>query len=112
MKILTRQQFLKTPVGTVFHYYKPCVFDGLYIKTSGSDDTTDFCMQELIGALMSESSEQFNDACDRMEIGESAPCCFDFSGREGLFDDEQLFAVLEDSDVEALIQRLIKRKEA
>lgn len=112
MRIISRAEFLKQPVGTVFHYYKPCVFDGLYIKTSGSDDHTDFCVQELIGALMSESSEQFHEACDKMESGGSAPVCFDFSGREGMFDNEQLFAVLEDADVEALIERLKNRKQA
>ena len=41
-----------------------------------------------------------------MESGESMPVDFEVTSREGLFEEEQLFAVYEKEDVEKLIKRL------
>ena len=109
MKIINRKQFMKMPEGTLFSYYEPCSFTGLHIKDTGYDkDNPDFSMSDLIGAVQNDSSEDFQKKCELMEYGESMPVDFEFSGREGLFDEKLLYAVYEKEDVEKLINRLIK----
>ena len=107
MIILNREQFMKMPKGTVFSYYQPCFFEGLYIKDTGHEkDYPDFSMSCMIGAVENDSSEQFAERCERMAGGESFPVDFEFSGREGLFDDKLMYAVYEKVDVKKLIDRL------
>ena len=107
MKILTRKQFMKEPEGTLFSYYKPCYFEGLHAKDTGYEkDNPDFSMSDFIGAVKSDSSNDLFEKCDRMELGESFPVDFEFSGREGLFDEELLYAVYDKEDVRKLIARL------
>lgn len=97
---------LKMPQGTVFSYYKPCFFNGLYIKNSDENDEIDFVVSNLVGAVEVNNSEDFVEKCGRMEKGESLSTDFNFSGREGMFDNEQLFAIYEKDDVEKLIKEL------
>lgn len=107
MKILTRKQFLKTPVGTVWSYYEPCVFRELNIKTSDSKDyENDFVYFGLIGEFDCKGSDDHSVVCQRMELGESIPASFEETTREGLFEDEQLFLIYEQEDVENMIKTL------
>jgi len=107
MKIITRKQLMESPAGTLFSYYEPCIFRGLYIKDSEPNDgSTDFVVSSLIGAVSHDNSDEYVEILERMESGESLPVDFEFTGREGLFDDEQLFSIYEKQDVEILIKRL------
>ena len=107
MKILTRDQFIKMPSGTLWSYYSPCVFRELNIKDSGNEECTpDFVMSQLIGAVDVQSGDEFIEKCELMEKGKSVSVDFKSTGREGLFDDKQLYAVYEDHDVTQLIDRL------
>jgi len=107
MKIVSRKQLVGLPAGTVFSYYEPCVFRGLYIKDSDPEpDYPDFSVSDLIGSVEHSSSEEFFKCCQEMEKGFSHTVDFEYSGREGLFDDKQLFAIYEKNDVKKLIQRL------
>lgn len=107
MKIITRKELIELPSGTVFSYYEPCIFRGLYIKDSDPElGYPDFCVSDLIGAVANDSSDDFCMKCERMELGESLPTDFESSGREGLFDDKQLFSIYEKNDVDVLITRL------
>lgn len=95
------------PAGTIWSYYHPCVFNDLNIKDSEPEPNyPDFSNSSLIGAVENHSSDDFTDKCERMERGESLPVDFEFSGREGMFDDEQLYAIYEPTDVDLLIKRL------
>ena len=108
MKIISRKELVALPAGTVWSYYEPCIFRDLYIKDSEPEpDYPDFSNSCLIGSVDCVSSGDFTDKCDQMEAGESLPVDFESSGREGLFDDKQLFAVYEPADVDILIKRLI-----
>lgn len=107
MKILTRKQFMKMPAGTVFSYYEPCIFTGLYVKDSSPEKGyPDFSMSDLIGAIECDDSGEFSDKCELMEKGDSVRVDFESSGREGLFDEKLLYAVYESNDIEKLIKRL------
>ena len=108
MKILTFKEFLETPKETVFSYYRPQVFDGLMIKCSDiADNDHDFLYDDIIGAIENDSSADYWDKCEAMsELKESMPMDFECTGREGLYDRDQLYAVYEKEDVVALIERL------
>ena len=108
MKIVSRKEFMKLPLGTVFSYYEPCVFHDLNVKASDLKEgwEVDFLYDEIIGAIDSHSSEDRSDKCEAMERGESVPMDFESTGREGLFDEERLYAIYEKEDVEKLIDRL------
>lgn len=105
MKIVNLEQFRKYPSGTLYSKYEPCVFNGLMIKC----DTLlhDFVYQDLIGNVKAhDSGEYANKLESALETGESLELDFDFAGRDGLFEDDQLFAVYEENDVKQLIDRI------
>ena len=109
MKIISRKEFMKMPVGTVFSYYEPCCFRDLMVKASDLKGwEMDFLYDNIIGGIKTVSSEDFSTKCDQMEMGESVPMDFEYTSREGLFDDEQLYAVYEKEDIEKLVKRLQK----
>jgi hypothetical protein len=105
MKIVKRKEFLALPRGTVFMSYRPCVFGDLAVK--GDTWGNDFLVDDLTGAVSSESSEDLLAKCDAMEAGASVAVDFEYTGRDGCFgDDEGMFAVYEPADVDLLIARL------
>jgi hypothetical protein len=107
MKIVSRKEFMELPSGVVFSYYGPCAFNGLMVKDSEPEKGyPDFCLSNLIGAVDCSGSEDFVVKCEDMENGESRPVDFESSGREGHFDDKQLYAIYEKEDVDKLIKRL------
>lgn len=109
MKIITRKQFMDMPIGTVWSYYEPCIFNELNIKASDKREwETDFLLDPIIGQIENTGSDDFFEKCERMEKGESMPTDFENTSREGLFEDEQLFAIYEKEDVKKLIERLQK----
>lgn len=106
MRIVDRKTFLAMPSGTVFAKFAPCWFGDLHIK-GDSLDSNDFIAEAITDAFDNNGSEQFADRCYEMkDKGASYPMTFDATMRDGLFDDDQLFAVWDRSDVTALIERL------
>lgn len=106
MKIVDRKTFLALPAETLFSKYEPCVFGDLCIK-GDSIGSNDFAYQQIADAVAAHDSGEFaNKLFDAQASGESVAMDFDCQGRDGLFDDDQLFAVWEPADVAALIARL------
>lgn len=96
MKILNLQDFLKMPSGTVFRKFEPCIYDGICIKKH-SINTIDFC---YVGTDFVDGDGQYVN----LETGE-----FKMEyivGRDGCFDEDQLFAVYDKSDLVELIEVL------
>lgn len=105
MKIIDRKTFLAMPEGTLFAKYEPCNFGDLQIK--GDSLHNDFFTQELSGAIEHNNGMDFSDKLfDAAANGTSLPVDLQCQGRDGLFDDDQLFAVWEAKDVEQLIERI------
>lgn len=105
MKIMTRDQFVLLPAGTVYAKYQPCCFEDLCIK-GDSINGVDFFLQTIL-QIEADSSDQWMDRLDRAEnIGESIPMDLNVQSRDGCFDSDQLFAVYEPQDVRGLIDRL------
>ena len=105
MRIVDRATFLSMPEDTVYANYKPCVFGPLSIK--GETWGNDFLMQEIVSAVKSHDEGEFYGTLeDSRTEGKAVRLDFNCQGRDGMFDDEQLFAVWDDEDVCGLIDRL------
>jgi hypothetical protein len=106
MKIVNLKTFRELPPNTVFAKYEPCVFNELQIK--GDTWECDFLVtSNLADAIKCSGSGEFGELLDRAEKdGISLEMDFDTEGRDGCFEDDQLFAVWEKADVRALIERL------
>ena len=115
MRIVDRKTFLALPPGAVFATYAPCFFGEWRIKGkslmhSGTESLGDFIAEELVSTYPagSVSSDTTFDAYDQMVAGKSVtmePC----DGRDGAFVRDQLFAVLEASDLALLRTVLAER---
>jgi hypothetical protein len=102
MRIVNRKEFLAMPWGTVYSSYRPCVFEGLYIK--GENLGNDFITLNLVGNFDNSSTEDFLEGCADMEHGKHRAALFDDWGLDGTFGpDDELYAVYEIEDVQSLI---------
>jgi hypothetical protein len=110
MKIVTRAQFMEYPAETVFCTYAPCYFGDLQIKgdTIISDGKPiDWFYQPISDAVEAKDSGEWADKLiTSAKSGESLTFDFECESRDGLFEDEQLYAVWEPQDVAALVKRL------
>lgn len=105
MKIVDRKTFLAMPAGTVFCKFRPSLFGDICIKESTICDV-DFFVQYLHDAVECSDSEEFFQRCDIAQRGVRVAMDFERGSRDGCYDKEQLFAVWDSKDVDALIARL------
>jgi hypothetical protein len=104
MKIVDRKTFLAMPAGTVYSKYKPSVFDAIEIKGESYPD--DFWSTQISDSVKARDTGEMFAQLEKAEAGESVELDFNTCYRDGLFDANQLFAVWDRADVEALIERL------
>jgi hypothetical protein len=111
MKIVDRQTFLAMPAETVFSKYTPSMFEGLNVKGDtiySEGRAIDFFYQD-IGADAIEVRDS-GEWGAKLDLSEQTGCelamDFECQGRDGCFDDDQLFAVFSKADVAALMERL------
>ena len=106
MKIIGRKEFLKLPKNTLYSKYTPCCFGELEIKSDNSGKN-DWYVQYLNSAIEFENSGDFIDKLEssrenNIELSIDLKC----ESRDGLYDEDQLFAVWSKKDVKTLIERL------
>lgn len=109
MVIVDRKTFLALPAGVVYSKYEPCVFGALEIKgdSTPSTEPRDFFSQQIADAVDASGSDDMSNILFAAEkTGGSFSMDLDCEGRDGLYDEEQLFAVWERDDVKELIRRL------
>lgn len=107
MKIINREKFIEITYEVLYSKYTKHVFGGLNIKceTIGND----FVTQQLADSVKCNNENEFSCILDVAEsTGQSFSMDFDFAGRDGTFDKNQLFVVWEREDVLELISRLEK----
>lgn len=110
MRIIGLKEFLSLSDGTVFMKYSPCNFEGLSVKLQSLDN--DFVYQDMATEVESESSGELFDILDDSERnGSSFNLDFDCGSRDGMYDQDQLFAVYEVDDMNGLTKALSKYKE-
>lgn len=109
MKIVNRKEFLKQPHGILFSKYKPCILEELMIK--GDSLINDFYYQDIGNSIDSNDSGDYADKLfDSKKNGTELKMDFYCQGRDGLFEDDQLFAIWSDEDRKSLIDRLTNIK--
>lgn len=106
MKIVDRKTFLALPSDTVYSKYAPCLFGELCIKGDTWDN--DFTYQNIVGSIECNSDSEFFDLLAMASENQAVDLKMDFDcmERDALYDADQLFAVWDDADVAALIERL------
>lgn len=112
MRILNREQFLALPAGYVYAKYVPCMFESMSIKGDTiyhDGKAIDWFYQQIMDAIDAKDSGEWGNLLEESELtGKSVPMNFECEGRDGCFEDDQLFAVFEPKDVADLIQRLMR----
>ena len=104
MKLYTRKEFLALPAGVVFAKYEPCCFGEFQIKGS-TLQYNDFNYQEFV-SLNTDAFDAYDEACESFEAGKQGDVDFYDWRRDGLYEPDQLFAVLNSDEVRGLVKRL------
>lgn len=106
MKIVNLETFRKLPSNTLFAKYEPCVFYEFCIK--GETWKHDFLVtSDIPGSIEAPSSDKYRCLlADAQHCGKSLSMDFETEGRDGCFEENQLFAVWEKRDIEQFIERL------
>lgn len=113
MKIVDRMTFLNLPKGTIFSKYEPEMFYGLEYKVDDPDDYDDINIRSdfwSIPLVNGHIREEYHKEGDYMGNSISDYDHFEFDldcgGRDGLYEEKQLFAIYEKEDILQLIGRL------
>lgn len=109
MKIVDRKTFLTYPSNTLFCVYEPSGNFGLIqIKTCDPGFWgDDFVTSEINGWLSDcHNSNEYSEKVDKAENGEEFRFDLESSTRDGLYEANQLFAVYDNQDIQALIDKL------
>lgn len=115
MKILNRKQFLALPAGVIYTKFMPCLFGDLAVKKEsissaiavpGRITTDDWHYHDFMELAVMDSGERADKLFEGMEKDISIPMDFESTSRDGFYDQDQLFAVLEKEDVFGLIHML------
>lgn len=111
MKIVNLPVFLAMPEGTVFWKYAPAWFNGMRIKGQSLREN-DFMALILPDDCIDgqDSGEWIDILFNGAETAESIPMRWDELSRDGLYENGQLFAVLEEHDLTALIATLVQAR--
>lgn len=100
MRIYNRDEFLKLPAGTIFAKGKPQYFESLSVKADSMPN--DFIYRQLVWF------ESHGDTGDEFDLGRRFNAMVENGasfrmeqsyGRDGCFDDEDLFLVYESADL-------------
>ena len=109
MIIVDRDTFLAMPSGTVYaKVTSPPSPDFEPMEIKGDTSAIgDFHSRALIGYFeYDDENDERIDPVDALLAGQSRRPAFDCDELDGLFDDDQLFAIFEREDVERLIDQL------
>ena len=108
MKIVDRQTFLQMPAGTIYAKVSMGAYDfeAVEIK-SNTVSGVDWYSQRLVGDFVGDKdSNDWLDSVEAMHNSEERAVDLDIECRDGLFDRDQLFAVFDKTDAEALLARI------
>jgi len=106
MKIVNRKEFLSMPKYTVYmkKFDDICGFGDIEVKTSAPEDQwgNDFVVDYMCVFM----KEPFNDVMAFPELGDEFRFEENQNTRDGLFENEQLFAVFDNEDIQQVIDKL------
>jgi hypothetical protein len=114
MKLYKRADFIKLPEKTIYSRVKlgsGQFWEGLYCKTSGDDWLPDWIEQELIcnpatPPQLVDGGDQHAWIEDQINLLHDLQNDYNCAGRDGFFDDKNLFVVWDRTDIQKLISFL------
>ena len=115
MRIVDRKTFLEMPTNTVFTTYEPTIFGPLTIKGESIEGSPfgGYVGDYFETPIMQVKDDKRNGVFAYRileEAEEDSSYSFDLGlyaeGRDGSFEEDQLYAVFEKKDIEYLISRL------
>jgi hypothetical protein len=109
MKLLNRKEFLKLPEGTLYAKYYQDIFDDICVKDAsiGVDEEIGvFYTMPLINISDDAFDNDHADASDSFVKTKQCELDFDCYGRDGFFDEDQLFAVFEAKELSEMTKIL------
>lgn len=109
MKPYKRRDFLELPKGTLFSRFESSQVQGLYVKQSYKDDwESSFIEQDLFEPLIEDKDsvngyvEWIKNVEDLIPFELDYDCC----QRDSTYDEEEVFVVWEDEDINKLVAML------
>lgn len=107
MRIVNLKTFRSMPKGTVFMKYNTAYFGDLCVKDINCGER-DFFFTNITNEFDNTGTEDWLDKIRSMEEDSTVnePVDFGVLERDGMFLDDQLFAVYTDEDVQTLINKL------
>lgn len=113
MKILNRKQFLELPEGVLYTSGEPWAFGNIHIKGKTcelfGEQYNDWYEWQLDHIEWQNDGELFDRLEEMRNTGKSYPLDIT-QGRNGLFEDNELFLVYEKADLTLLINELKRCK--
>jgi hypothetical protein len=112
MRVVDRKTFLAMPPGTLFAKYggeppiENCIDVGDLRIKGEPRGSSDWWYMSLSALPDHDDTDGLIDVHEKLLAGEDLPPDFETVTADGLFDQEQLFAVFSAADVDALIDRL------
>jgi len=107
MKIVNLTEFLKLPENTVYSNYQPCIFTCISIKGPNCGEIDFYCTDIHPVPVECTGSEDMMNILDSAEKTQSNfTLDFDSGGRDGCYQEDQLFAIWSKDDIQRLIKRL------
>jgi len=104
MRVYNRKEFIKLPDGVLFSKGKRWYWDGLSVK-DGTNDYNDFYYTDLMTIESEDDGDWSQKLEDMLQYGTSEPIN-QSGGRDGCFDDNDLFLVFEKNDLIALREHI------
>ena len=108
MNIINREQFLQTPDNTIYckvDEYQNFGDTRIKLRCGDGPDFYQVYLNDVDWRGPGETSKELEQAYEDSSI--SLPMDFEASGRDGYFDDSQMFAVFDHEDVKKLILRFV-----
>ena len=98
MRIVNYNEFVKTPKGTLYSEYAPCIFGEVRIKHDviiHNGEVSDWYYQDLTNNPDWDYAETYDimATCKIMENGVEVPPDFDIIERDGMFNYDRKFLI-------------------
>ena len=115
MKLYKRKDFILLPANTIYSRVDKSgaeLMYGLFCKTSGTDWPLDFVEQDLIAECgfpngITDGGDAIDYAINLRDTFQDFRTDLDCAGRDGMFDDEDVFVVWDKEDVKKLVDYLL-----
>lgn len=106
MRLVNKKEFLKQHDGTLYFEKvsdNACYFGDLCVKGESISDFDFYSMDLNSPDLSPYRNEQYYESFERMDNGESLKVDFYYGGRDGMYDDNDMYYILEKEDVKSLL---------